>query len=541
MASPSSSTLTTPPPSSSAAKGKFRQSTLLRWIWIDKSSALDDSLFPLSPVDMAVHFPSEIEGPNQRATSPPTAKGDSIATTPVLTPALVPRLLSSPASRSSAPGRYTNRRVRNHSPWTTNGVHLATSPAQLVQILAKLNERQDRQAVLLKEAESQRKADRREAQRQRAKSEQLRVQLERERVKLEQERVRAEQERVRAEQQREIAQARLEQRLTKAEQQSMADKAQMERQRLVDQARLDEEIRHRKTALDNVQKECQEDKAKSTHDRLASQAKYDNMERQHKAEKEKAKEQREHDKAEADRRFEEVEKKRKKAEQLRLKDIVKAKRQTQAWKAAEDGLKMQLKRAEDTIADLNRQLLELKGERDQDRHAINNLQVRLDRANERYDVLVDHVKTLQEDNSATVGWLTGDVGAAELVDAIRLRHLLIYAQENLAIAAGLTTERFEASMVWRKAMKGITIDARVKHARSLLQGHYLSSRVRRFMYSAGMSLVVEEKPELRTRGNRQAHPAVAGKASIYEDIIERHLFHEETPALKALVVAFADT
>ena len=124
-----------------------------------------------------------------------------------------------------------------------------------------------------------------------------------------------------------------------------------------------------------------------------------------------------------------------------------------------------------------------------------------------------------------------------MLDRIKLRHLLNKAQEILAIATGLTQDKFGASLAWREALgSSDDLSTRLTLARTLLDkpGIKLDQRTQTFIsLDQGLRLVVEAKSPIRQRGDKVAHPTNITRG-LFDGPIMRNPFALETPGLQAL-------
>lgn len=124
-----------------------------------------------------------------------------------------------------------------------------------------------------------------------------------------------------------------------------------------------------------------------------------------------------------------------------------------------------------------------------------------------------------------------------MLDRIKLRHLINFSQEHLAIAAELVQNHYGASLAWRVALgPSQDLPPRLARARELLGEPtiQLDEPTRQLVSSdEGMSLVVEHQSKIRDRGDKVAHPRTVSRGS-YDGPISRHPITMDIPGLQVL-------
>ncbi|KAH7888200.1 hypothetical protein F5I97DRAFT_1866443 [Phlebopus sp. FC_14] len=126
----------------------------------------------------------------------------------------------------------------------------------------------------------------------------------------------------------------------------------------------------------------------------------------------------------------------------------------------------------------------------------------------------------------------------EALDRVRLRHMLTVAQENLALATSVATSRYDASILWRRALgPSEELSDRLKKAHSLLNQQHvqLDERAQAFVKSGpGMKLVVEARSTIRALGDNVAHPPQISR-DVFHVAVARHPEFEGMQAIESFV------
>ncbi|KAH7888198.1 hypothetical protein F5I97DRAFT_1866386 [Phlebopus sp. FC_14] len=126
----------------------------------------------------------------------------------------------------------------------------------------------------------------------------------------------------------------------------------------------------------------------------------------------------------------------------------------------------------------------------------------------------------------------------EALDRVRLRHMLTVAQENLALATSVATSRYDASILWRRALgPSEELSDRLKKAHSLLNQQHvqLDERAQAFVKSGpGMKLVVEARSTIRALGDNVAHPPQISR-DVFHVAVARHPEFEGMQAIENFV------